>query len=102
MDTDLQKLRETLADVTELLFLTNNDDSGDLTSLKRNLEELITLKELEEKKQVASAAVQPVISSEDEESPSQKHVEKLDIFTGVPDDDLPGANALLSYAERIN
>ncbi|VDN35158.1 unnamed protein product, partial [Dibothriocephalus latus] len=65
MDTELQTLRETLAEVDQLLEL-SQDNSTELLSLKEDLTQLIQLKEadlLERRKQTALAAVASALES---------------------------------------
>lgn len=82
MDADLSTLRETLVDVSELLSLSSESDGtqpADLVALKNSLESIISHKELEESKQAALRAV--VITRANTVG---------DIFSDVPDDELPG------------
>lgn len=70
MDTDLANLRKTLSDVIEVISLTPQDQDNDLIDLKKNIEEIIALKEAEDR--------------------NQSKDPPADIFGHLPDNDIPG------------
>ncbi len=92
MDADLPSLRETLADVTELLALSTDDGGAqpeDLVTLKANLETIIAHKELENSKNAALQAVAAAFSdvpSDDTAEGSSSN----DLFANTTDEELPG------------
>lgn len=77
MDADLDTLRKTLADITELISLTPEGQVQDLIELKANIEEVIAFKE-----------------SESENQSKDPSGITSDIFAHLADDDIPGIRIL--------
>ncbi|VDL97333.1 unnamed protein product [Schistocephalus solidus] len=100
MDTELQSLRETLADVDQLLEL-SEDNSADLLSLKEDLEQLIHLKEadlLERSKQTALAAVDSALESL---SPAEHANSEADPIDSQQTVDSPTLSSLQEREEEL-
>nr|VZI43225.1 unnamed protein product [Spirometra erinaceieuropaei] len=101
MDTELQSLKGTLAEVDQLLEL-SQDNSADLLSLKKDLAHLIELKEadlLERSKQTALAAVASALGSlsvpepENDATPSSQAVDPSTV--SPPEEELVGTKCSL-------
>ncbi|KAM3175251.1 hypothetical protein ACTXT7_008900 [Hymenolepis weldensis] len=84
MDADLDTLRKTLADITELISLTPECQVQDLIELKANIEEVIALKE----------------SESDNQSKDPNSITS-DIFAHLADDDVPGCRcSIMGWTSR--
>nr|CDS33497.1 zinc finger CCCH type with G patch [Hymenolepis microstoma] len=84
MDADLDTLRKTLADIIELISLTPENQAKDLIELKANIVEVIALKE-----------------SRSENLSKDSDGITSDIFSHLPDDDVPGSRcSIMGWTSR--